>query len=116
MTRPASTSTDPAIAERDRVADGFRARLRSRGITLHSTDTLAELGLILESVEEFELQVESHGGDLMVDEPPVGHTAQPDDPAFVLPVRHTGESPTWFANRIQQARYAIQRQAPEQRS
>ena len=42
---------------------------------------------LLESVERFELAVESRGGDLMVDEGPHGVTREPDDVHFVLPQR-----------------------------
>ncbi len=102
--------TEVAVTERARVAEEFRARLLARDITVHINDSLEELGLILDAVEEFELVVQSHGGDLMVDEPPPGHSAEPDDPEFVLPARHPGESATWFATRIQQAKHKIQRQ------
>lgn len=102
--------TEVAATERARVADEFRARLLSRDITVHINDSLEELGLILDAVEEFELVVQAHGGDLMVDEPPPGRAPEPDDPEFVLPSRHPGESATWFATRIQEAKQRIQRQ------
>lgn len=113
MTMSRAHPTDLAAAERDRVAEEFRARLHSRGVVVHSNDSLAELGLILEAVESFEFEVERGGGDLMVDEPPRGQVAQPDDPAFVLPARLTGESATWFATRIEAATHQLQRRHPQ---
>lgn len=113
MTTSGAHPTEIAAAERDRVADEFRNRLQSRGVTVHINDSLAELGLILEAVESFEFEVERSGGDLMVDEPPPGQAAQPDDPAFVLPARLTGESATWFATRIEAATHQLQRRRPQ---
>ncbi|MEP6591203.1 MAG: hypothetical protein ABJC19_08460 [Gemmatimonadota bacterium] len=105
----ATQPTERAVAERSRVADEFRARLRARSVTVHINDSLEELGVILDAVEEFELAVQAHGGDLMVDEPPPGHPPEPDNPDFVLPTRHSGESATWLATRIQQAKHKLQR-------
>ncbi|MEO5800425.1 MAG: hypothetical protein ABIZ70_07955 [Gemmatimonadales bacterium] len=113
MTQPATHPTALAAAERDRVAEEFQARLQSRGVTVHINDSLAELGLILEAIESFEFEVERSGGDLMVDEPPSGQVAEPDDPAFVIPARLSGESATWFATRIEAATHQLQRRRPQ---
>jgi len=53
------------------------ARLRQRGVALTGRETSDELVTLLESVERFELAVESRGGDLMVDEGPHGVTREP---------------------------------------
>ncbi len=64
-------------------------------------DSSEDLVTLLESVEAFEVAVQSRGGDLMMDEP-VGAAAAiaPDDAAFVLPRRNDGESVAEFIGRI----------------
>lgn len=105
--------TDLAAAERHRITLEFRDRLRSRGVSLHLNDSLEELGLMLEAVEGFERTVNGDGGDLIVDEPPVGKVAVPDDPFFAIPVRRADEAPTWFATRVADATHRIQRRRPQ---
>lgn len=66
-------------------------RLRERGARIDGDEDGDEVVTLLEAVERFQGAVQSHGGDLMVDEPPPGNEAQPDDPDFVLPERRDGE-------------------------
>jgi hypothetical protein len=73
-------------------------RLRDRGVQVHSRDRDEDLGDLLEAIERFELSVESRGGDLMVDR--IG-SSQPDDPAFVLPVRQPDETAPEYRLRVE---------------
>ena len=61
---------------------------------------------ILDSVERFEVVVESHGGDLLVDR--IG-SSQPDDAAFVLPARDLDESVTDYRFRLEAATDRLRR-------
>jgi hypothetical protein len=101
-----NTNPDPRDDERRRVADEMAARLRARGVRLDGHEGGEELANLLEAVEEFESVVQSHGGDLMVDEPvrsggppPV----TPDDRAFVLPARRERERVSEYIQRIAEA-------------
>jgi hypothetical protein len=91
--------------ERDlqRVSDEVRDRLRARGVDTEPADSPEDVAMLLEAVEEFELAVESHGGDLFVDEPPQGRAAQPDDPRFELPVRTPQETARAYLRRLADA-------------
>ena len=91
---------DTATDEMQRVREQLAARLLNRGVRVHTQDTPDALGTLTESVERFEAAVEARGGDLMVDEPPVGQIADPDNPAFVLPVRASNESAHSYASRM----------------
>ena len=93
--------TEALTDEQQRVAEQVADRLRKRGVTVHPKDAAEDIATLLEAVESFEAAVEKNGGDLMVDEPPAGHTAEPDNPAFVLPERNNGESALAFASRIE---------------
>jgi hypothetical protein len=111
MTRPDSTSND---WNRDiaRVSQEMAGRLRTRGVEVYDSDSPDDLVLLLESVEEFERAVESHGGDLMVDEPPARGAAQPDDPHFLLPTRAADESVSNYINRLSAATAAVRQHDP----
>jgi hypothetical protein len=63
------------------------ARIANRGVYLRGDETHKEIVELDEALAQFELAVESHGGDLMVDEAPPGQRGQPDDPRFMLPQR-----------------------------
>ena len=104
MPKRADTTTDPRDDERRRVADEMGARLRARGVRLDDQESGEELANLLEAVEEFEGVVQSHGGDLMVDEPVRGDApVTPDDRAFVLPARRERESVSAYIDRIAEA-------------
>lgn len=97
--QPAS-STDPMAADTMRVRQQLASRLQSRGVMVHDTDTADDLGTLTESVEAFESAVIARGGDLMMDEPPAGNRAEPDNPAFVMEKRHSNETAQAFSSRI----------------
>lgn len=100
MNRPSDEGDD----ERRRVAAEVAARLRRRGVQLSGGETAVELADLEETVEEFERAVERSGGDLMVDEPVDGESPiAPDEAAFVLPVRKSGETIASFIGRISDA-------------
>ena len=88
------------------------ARLRQRGVALTGRETSDELVTLLESVERFELAVESRGGDLMVDEGPHGVAREPDDVHFVLPRRRPGESMAEYLGRLDEAAAAVRHHPP----
>lgn len=83
-----------------RVAQEMKSRLGALGIAVYDSDSPDDVVQLLESVEEFEQAVVSHGGDLMVDEPPAAGVAQPDDPHFLLPKRAADESVSNFVKRL----------------
>jgi len=107
--------TQPSITPRDddrdfrRVTQDIAGRLRARGIAVYDEDSPEDIVQLLEAVESFERAVESHGGDLMMDEPPAGGSAQPDDPRFLLPSRAADESATAFLQRLNGATDAVVR-------
>jgi hypothetical protein len=104
MTKRVDTTTDSRDDERRRVADEMAARLRARGVRLDSRESGEELANLLEAVEEFENVVQSHGGDLMVDEPVRADApVTPDDQAFVLPARQDREGVSTYIDRIAEA-------------
>jgi hypothetical protein len=93
----------------ERVAQELTGRLRTRGIDVADIEDPEEIERVLAAVEGFERAVMSQGGDLMVDEPPVGSKAkpQPDDPAFLLPTRTHDESTSRYVERLEAATQAI---------
>jgi hypothetical protein len=78
-------------------------KLRGKGVTVLADDTPDDIVNLLESVEAFEEAVRLGGGDLMMDEPPPGQDAQPDDERFLLPARRPGESADQFVKRVAEA-------------
>jgi hypothetical protein len=61
---------------------------------------------LLSAVERFELAVEAHGGDLMVDDL---KSAQPDDRHFVVPRRGNAEAVRTYIGRIDEATAGLRR-------
>ena len=108
MENPGSARPDDD-REINRVAQDIAGRLRQRGVAMHDDESPEEIVLLLEQVEAFERAVESHGGDLMVDEPPADGSRQPDDPAFLIPSRAADETATAYLNRLIAATDAIRR-------
>ncbi|MEP6834994.1 MAG: hypothetical protein ABJB74_16525 [Gemmatimonas sp.] len=98
--RDLSPDSKASADETNRVRDQLAARLLNRGVRVHTQDTPDALGTLTESVESFEAAVEARGGDLMMDEPPAGRRAQPDNPAFVLPTRASNETAHSYSSRI----------------
>jgi hypothetical protein len=99
MTQPDSARNEPN-ADLTRVTQEIAGRLRARGVTVSDLDSPDDLVRLLEGVEAFERAVESHGGDLMVDEPPARSTGQPDDVHFLLPKRADDETVAQFTERL----------------
>ena len=109
MTRP----DEPR--ERDdvrRVSRELADRLATLGIRLTGTERPQELLDMVEAVDRFEAAVESHGGDLMMDEGPRGRTTEPDDPHFALPVRADHEPVAQYLERLARATDAVRRHPP----
>ena len=101
--------------ERDdvlRVSREYADRLTTLGIRLTGTERPQELLEMVEAVDRFESAVESHGGDLMMDEGPGGRTTEPDDPHFALPVRSEQESVAAYLDRLARATDAVRRHPP----
>jgi hypothetical protein len=89
---------DPHRAEEQRRArEEAVDRLRRLGIRIDAGDDLDGLADLSDAVERFEVEVEGHGGDLMVDD--LKSTA-PDDRHFVLPARLPGEALSSYVGRI----------------
>jgi hypothetical protein len=83
------------------------ARLRSAGIDIADDTNPDALTSLLDAVETFEAAVRAAGGDLMVDEPPHGHEAQPDDQRFMLPKQRADETVESYGERIRAAARSI---------
>ena len=112
MTQPRDFTTNDEL---QRVSEDVANRLAGLGISLTGQETPGELVRIQEAVEQFELAVESRGGDLMVDEGPDGQTSEPDDPQFALPVRAENEPVDHYIERLVFATDEVRRQ-PERES
>ena len=95
-----------------RVSRDYADRLTTLGIRLTGTERPQELLDMVEAVDRFESAVESHGGDLMMDEGPGGRTAEPDDPHFALPVRTEHESVAGYLDRLARATDEVRRHPP----
>jgi hypothetical protein len=83
-----------------------RDRLEKRGVAVATDEAPEALADLLSAVERFELQVIAKGGDLMVDDL---NSREPDDPAFVLPRRNSGEDTRAYIRRIDLATAALSR-------
>ena len=107
MTQP----NDDLTANDDlrRVSEEVANRLNGLGISLDGNETPEDLVRIQEAVEQFELAVESRGGDLMVDEAPDGPTREPDDPHFALPHRGEDEPVDHYVERLMFATDEVRR-------
>jgi hypothetical protein len=92
-----------------RVSAELANRLTSLGIHLTGRERPEELVDLVEAVDRFEAAVESQGGDLMMDEPPAGRAAQPDDTHFALPRRDEGESVAHYLEGLARATDAVRR-------
>ena len=111
-----------SFEERERVLDPHRAeeqrsarqdavdRLRDRGIPVYPSDADDELADVLDAIERFETVVEAQGGDLMVNR--IG-SSEPQDPAFVPPIRGRDESAGDYQQRVLTAATALRRRKRE---
>jgi hypothetical protein len=86
--------------EQDAARAAGAARLQGVGVRLTGMESSDDIADLLDAVDRFEQAEESSGGDLMVDEAPPGHVAEPDDPEFVLPGRAHGEEVQSYIRRI----------------
>jgi len=101
---------DPHRAEEQRAAAReIATRLRDRGIEVGDGEDSDQLATLFEAVERFEAIVESHGGDLMMDDL---KSSEPDDPHFVLPRRHPGEPLPAYAVRVEAATDQLRHHPP----
>ena len=91
---------DEEFQARKRATEEVRARLESRGIEVRGDEQPEALADLLSAVERFELTVEAHGGDLMVDDL---KSTRPDDAHFVVPRRARGEAVHSYIVRIDEA-------------
>src|SRR5918995_4098078 len=100
---------EPVSGEIDQVLNPHRGEEQSRARE-HAADILARRGVLLvgdetdddladlwSAVERFESMVEARGGDTMTNTP---DSAEPDNPAFVLPERKARESAGEYTRRI----------------
>jgi hypothetical protein len=106
MTRPADRPDLDDMLDphrREEIADAaieVSGRLAQKGIEINSDEDPSDLADLLSAVERFETAVINRGGDLMVNTPT---SRDPQDPAFVLPVRRADESITAYAKHIDEA-------------
>ena len=96
--------------ERTAVAAEITDRLRARGIAMTGGERAEDIVDLLSAVERFEAAVETHGGDLMVDDL---KSAQPDDPHFVMPGRTSGETIRVYIGRMEEARLQLRQHPPQ---
>jgi hypothetical protein len=86
-----------------RAEEQVRARehaadvLARRGVLLLGDESDDELAELWSAVDRFESVVEARGGDTMTNAP---DSAEPENPAFVLPERRARESATDYTRRI----------------
>jgi hypothetical protein len=74
--------------------------LAHRGVRLFGDESDDELADLWTAVERFESTVEARGGDTMTNAP---DSAEPDNPAFVLPERKSREAARDYTQRILEA-------------
>ena len=92
--------------EQSRAREHTADILARRGILLSGEETDEELSDLWSAVERFESMVEARGGDTMTNAPT---SAEPDNPAFVLPERKARESALEYTRRILEAAAALTR-------
>jgi hypothetical protein len=112
MTHPSGAPRDEKDRDLTRVAEELAGRLRARGVAVHDDDSPEAIVALVEAVEAFERAVETHGGDLMIDEPPARHAGEPDDPHFLLPPRGDDESFAQYSGKLAAATAAIRKHKP----
>jgi hypothetical protein len=86
--------------EQSRAREHAADILARRGVLLLGDETDDELADLWSAVERFESIVEARGGDTMTNAP---DSAEPDNPAFVLPERKARESAGDYTRRILEA-------------
>ncbi|HYF39295.1 MAG TPA: hypothetical protein VD930_06400 [Gemmatimonadales bacterium] len=86
--------------EQTRAREHAAEILARRGVLLNGDESDEELADLWSAVERFESMVEARGGDTMTNAP---DSAEPDNPAFVLPERKARESARDYTRRILEA-------------
>jgi hypothetical protein len=104
-----SDEWDPDVS---RISQEMGSRLRARGLAVYDSDSPDDVLRLTNAVEEFERAVQSRGGDLMVDEPPLQGTSEPDDPQFLLPRRAADESVTSYIRRLRDVIATVRKHPP----
>ena len=97
---------DEEFEARKSAAAEVAERLRSRGIAVNGAENPEDLVDLLSAVERFEAAVETHGGDLMVDDL---KSSKPDDRHFVVPRRLHGEAIRAYIGHIDEATVRLRR-------
>ena len=92
--------------EQSRAREHTADILARRGILLTGEETDEQLSDLWSAVERFESMVEARGGDTLTNAPT---SAEPDNPAFVLPERKARESARDYTRRILEAAAALTR-------
>jgi hypothetical protein len=99
--------------EQTRARDHTADILAQRGVLLTGDETDDELADLWSAVDRFESLVEARGGDTMTNAP---DSAEPDNPAFVLPERKARESAREYTRRILEASARLTSFEPEKGS
>lgn len=94
------------VEEQNRARMEVVDRLRDRGIPVEPSDGDVEVADLLDAVERFEAVVEAHGGDLFVNR--IG-SAEPQNPAFVLPARASDENASDYRSKVIEATRVLRR-------
>jgi hypothetical protein len=99
---PRSTDVNDALnphrgEEQSRAREHAAEILARRGILLSGDESSDELADLWSAVDRFESVVEARGGDTLTNAP---DSAEPDNPAFVLPERKARESAAEYTRRI----------------
>jgi hypothetical protein len=92
--------------EQSRAREHTADILARRGVHLAGDESSEELANLWSAVEHFERMVEARGGDTMTNSPT---SAEPDNPAFVLPERKARESARDYTGRILEAAAGLTR-------
>ena len=108
---PGSSNIDEILnphrgEEQSRAREHTADILARRGVLLSGEETDEQLSDLWSAVERFESVVEARGGDTMTNAPT---SAEPDNPAFVLPERKARESAREYTRRILEAAAALTR-------
>ena len=86
--------------EQSRAREHAAEILARRGVLLSGDESNDELADLWSAVDRFESVVEARGGDTLSNAP---DSAEPDNPAFVLPERKARESAGDYTRRILEA-------------
>jgi hypothetical protein len=86
--------------EQERAREHAADVLARRGVMLFGDEGDDELAELWSAVDRFESVVEARGGDSMTNSP---DSAEPDNPAFVLPERNAREPAGDYTRRILEA-------------